>query len=350
MRYPNLLLKVFITILLLATTINAQNAPYSYSYVPKFVYKNQVFPITIYVKHYNSKDEPRFDFDAMALIQPIDPKPTKLINKDSAYYTFYFKADTQDSKINTPTINIWNLDYTYILHPKYIKIKKLNTKKEKNFSNVIASNLRINQVKIDPYDSKNYLITLKLEANEANLEDISIPNVEDDGIEELKRDGARVTASYYFITPSSKKSINFSYYNTIKNSFITKKISTKNIKNYSDTVELSPKDLSFDKIKRYILYSVIVIFLILIIFTKDLLYIIITAFLIALTIYLNLSYKKICIQEGASVYILPTQNSNISRQIDKRITTTMVNKYKNFNKIEYKNIIGWIKDEDLCKN
>jgi len=349
LKYSLWLLKV-IFLLTFTTLLSAKNAPYSYSYVPKIVYKNQVFPITIFVKHYNSKDEPKFEFDAMSLLQPIIPKPTKLINKDNAYYTFYFKANNQDSIIDTPTINIWNLNYTYILYPKHIKVRNLNLKNIKNFSNLIASNLRINQVKVNPYDSNNLLITLKLEATEANLEDIKIPNTTDDGIENLKRDGSKVTANYYFITPIDTKNISFSYYNSIKNSFENKKISIINQKNNSENIELSPKDLSFNKIKKYILYSLIIIFIVLTIFTKDILYIIITLILIFLTIYLNISYNKICVQEGTSVYILPTQNSNISKQLENQITTTAVNKYKNFYKIEYKNTIGWVKDEDLCKN
>ena len=344
-----ILLRVTI-FLLLASFLNAANTPYSYTYIPKSVYKNQVFPVTILTKHYDQKDPPHFEFDIIGELQPIDNKPTKLINKDEAFFTFYFKADKNSDSINIPQLSIWNLNYTYMLQPKSIKVKELYTSKAKKFSNLIASNLRVNRVKIDPYDSQNSLITLKLEATEANLEDIKIPNVTDDGIEDIKRDGARVTASYYFIIPSKEKNINFSYYNLIKNNFLEKEITTHKKDGYTQTIELTPKNLTFDKIKKYITFGSIVLLLILLFFTKDTLYLILSLILIALTIYIYMPNSNICIQEGAPVYILPTQNSNISKQLDREITTNIIKKYKNFNKIEYKNIIGWVKDEDICKN
>ena len=339
-----------ITLLLLANLLNAANAPYSYSYIPKFVYENQVFPVTILVKHYDEKDPPHFEFEIISPIQPIDNKPTKLINKNEAFYTFYFKATKDTKEITIPQLSIWNLSYTYMLQPKTIKVKKLDTSKAKNFSGLIASNLRVNRVKIDPYDSQNSLITLKLEATEANLEDIKIPNVTDDGIENIKRDGSRVTASYYFIIPSKQKEVKFTYYNLIKNKFIQKKISTSIKEGFSQNIELNPKDLTFDKIKKYFILALAIIFLILLLLTKDKLYLILTIIIGIFTIYLYIPKSKICIQEGASIYILPTSNSNISRQLEKQINTNIIKKYKNFSKIEYNNIIGWVKDEDLCKD
>jgi uncharacterized protein YgiM (DUF1202 family) len=61
--------------------------------------------------------------------------------------------------------------------------------------------------------------------------------------------------------------------------------------------------------------------------------------------------KKICIKQGASLYILPTYTSRISTKIDSEITTPLLGERETFNKIEYKNgMIGWIKNEDLCEN
>lgn len=343
-------LKATLLLILLTSFTSASNAPFSYSYTPKFVYKNQVFPVTILVKHYEKNNPPHFEFDMLGEVQPIDNRATKLINRDEAFFTFYFKADGFSNSILIPQLSIWTKTYTYTLHPKKIDIKRLDTSKAKNFSNLLASNLKINGIKIDPYDSENSLVTLRLVATEANLEDIKLPNVTDDGIENIKRDGARVRANYYFITPSSQSNISFSYYNLIKNRFITKDISTSIKDGYSQDIKLSPQDLTFDKLKKYITFGAIAILLVLLILTRDALYLILSIALIAVAIYLYINKKSICIQEGASVYILPTQNSNISREFNSQVNTTLIRKYKNFNKVEYKNIRGWVKDEDLCKD
>lgn len=344
----SLLIKFFI--FFAAQTSLWADAPYSYSYIPKFVYKNQVFPVTILVKHYNLNDPPHFEFDRMSLLQPIESKPVKTLNKEEAFFTFYFKAPEGSKEIYIPSLNIWNLDHSFTLMEAKIPVKELQ-KKDKNFCKVLASNLRVNRVKVDAYDINHNLVTFTLEATEANLEDMHIPKVIDDGIENLKRDGALTTANYYFIIPSNQESVVFSYYNTIKNRLLNKKISLKNQSGSLDNSQLKPKDLDFDKIKKYALISFTVIVLIAFILSKDFIYLFTFTISTGFLIYVFLPKKSICVQEGASLYILPTNNSNISLKIDEELHTKVLHKYKNFYKIEYKNSIsGWIKDEDTCKN
>ena len=340
-----------LTILLLfIVPLFGGNTPYSYSYIPKFVYKNQVFPVTVLVKYYNPKDPPNFEFDTISLTQPINLKPVKDINKKEAFFTFYFKANSSEDFIEIPTLSIWNLDHSYMLTPKKILVKELNVTVD-NFSNLIASNLRVISTKVDTYDSKHNLITLKLEATDANLEDMHIPNVIDDGIENLKRDGALAAANYYFIVPSKAIKVNFSYYNTIKNRFIKKEVSLLNQKNSFDSSKLSPKELSFEKLKRYIIIFLTILFAIAYLLSKDYIYLIFFAIFAGVLIYIYMPKKSICVNEGAPLYILPTNNSDISVRVDKELHTKVLHRYKNFNKIEYKDsITGWIKDEDICKN
>ncbi len=345
-----LLLKLFI--FFITQSFLWADAPYSYSYTPKFVYENQLFPVTVLIKYYNTKNSPNFKFDSMAPLQPIVSKPVKTINKDSAFFTFYFKAPQNVQSTTIPSLTIWNLNNSYTLNAIKIPVKKLQHNKiNKNFSNLLASNLRITSTKVDNYDENHNLVTLSLEAAEANLENMHIPNVIDDGIENLKRSGAEVTANYYFIIPSKIKHITFSYYNTIKNRFINKKISLLNQKSSLDNSNLAPKEIDFDKIKKYFLITITVIFLIAYLLSRDFIYIF--AFIISagFLIYIYLPKKTICVQEGAPLYILPTNNSNICLKIDEQIHTKLIHRYNHFNKIEYKNSIsGWIKDEDLCKN
>jgi len=348
LKNPFLRLKLFL-LLFLSQLLFATNAPYSYSYLPKFVYKNQVFPVTILVKYYNPKDPPNFEFDTLSLIQPIDFNPVKTINNKQAFFTFYFKADINSKTIKIPSLAIWNMDHTYALNAKTIEVKEL-PKKVKDFSKVIASNLRVNFTKISPYDENNKLVTLFLEANEANIKDFRIPGVIDDGVENVKRDGARVLANYYFVVSQNKKSITFSYFNYIKKSYEQIKINLNDTKEQIDE-NLNPKELSFDKLKKYFLISISVLFAILFWATKDKLYIVVLILSVGFLVYAYIPKKSICINEGAPLYILPTQNSNISMQIDKKITTKVLNEYKNYYKIEYKNgIYGWIRKDDVCKN
>ena len=343
-------IKVFI-ILLFSQLLLANNAPYSYSYIPKSVYQNQLFPVSIHIKHYNPKDKLHFEYDNMSLVQPINKKPVVVVNQDEAFYTFYFKVKTDKPTMDIPTLAIWNLDQTYILNAHEIKVKKLDSNKTVDFCGVLASDLRINSVKIDPYDSEHILITLALEAKEANLEDMHILNVIDDGIENIKRDGPNVSANYFFIVKSNLDKIKFSYYHTIKKEFKNKTIDIKKYKNRVINTQLNPKELSFDKFKKYFLISITIFFILMYILTKEKLYIFIFILSGSLLFYIYFSNKNICIQEGASLYILPTKNSNISLRIDEQIDRRVIKEYNNFYKIDYKNsVTGWIKKDELCKD
>jgi hypothetical protein len=62
-------------------------------------------------------------------------------------------------------------------------------------------------------------------------------------------------------------------------------------------------------------------------------------------------HEKVCVQEGAPLYILPTETSTTGGQIDRELTTDILNQRGHYYKIAYdNNIIGWIKDEDTCKD
>ena len=68
-----------------------------------------------------------------------------------------------------------------------------------------------------------------------------------------------------------------------------------------------------------------------------------------LTFYIP--HKKICVKQGAPLYLLPTHTSTIGTKVDEDFETSLLGEREEFLKIEYKHgVIGWIKNEDLCEN
>jgi len=293
----------FFLTLLISEIISAQQPPYSYSYVPKFVYQRQVFPVTVLIKNYIADDPPKFEFETIEGIQPLNVAPVKTINKDEAFYTFYFKAK-EEKQVKIPSLAIWDINRTVILPPNIIKVKKLKAPKD-NFSGLIASKLNVNSVRVAPYDSVYNLVTLNLEAFEANIEDMHIPEAIDDGIENLKREGSSATANYYFIIDGNRSSITFSYYDSMQKKFVEKTILLEYFKNKIESGDLNPKDLSFDKFKKYSLISLALFFLIMLFSTRDRFYIFALLITITILVYIYLPKKIICIDEGTPLYILP---------------------------------------------
>ena len=315
-----------------------------YSYVPKKVYEKQVFPIS-FLSTSNQQDMITFDF---ADRQPVLKDAVIIKNGPKTFYTFYFKTTESLFQISSVTIKLKNREIS--LDGVEIPVKSLS--RGDNFSGVIASGLKIKSYQASVYDDKTNLIAISLEAYDANLEDIYIHDALKDGIEKIKRTGSKIEGDYYIVLPSEQSSLKFSYFDTIKEKFISKKIPISiDDGSVAAQTDLNPKDDSFEILKKYTLIGLIILFVVLFLWKRDFFYLIVgvIAAAILLTFYTPLS--KICVETGSAIYLIPTSSSTISQYSDKQFTTIELGQRGEYHKIEYTNgIIGWIKNEDICKN
>ena len=92
-------------------------------------------------------------------------------------------------------------------------------------------------------------------------------------------------------------------------------------------------------------------FFLMFLFRRDFFYLVfgVVSLITLLTFYIP--HKKICVKQGASLYILPTNTSTLSTKINEEIDTMLLGERGEFKKVEYKEgIIGWVKNEDICDN
>lgn len=90
-------------------------------------------------------------------------------------------------------------------------------------------------------------------------------------------------------------------------------------------------------------------FFIMFLLKRDFFYLVFSAISLITLLTLYIPHKKICVKQGASLYILPTQTSTISTKIDHDLDTMLLGEREEFKKVEYKEgVIGWIKNEDIC--
>jgi len=335
------------SILLFGNPLLHAEGGFKYSYVPKKIFENQLFPVTI-IDTRNEKNAPEFRFDAGGDISPLDPKPLVIRNGNDNFYTFYFKADHKD--ITIPRLFINDNGHDITLPPQRIPIKKL--KPREDFCGVLAADMKVKNSQVSHYDEKNYLVTLSIEAYEANLEDMSLPNVQESGVEELERNGAKASAEFYAVIPTSQKQLKFTYFNTIKHQYVfisvPVELADATVTTQSD---LNPKEDSFDKLKKYTFMVLTGFFLLMFLLHRDFFYLTlgVVSLITLLTFYIP--HEKICIKQGAPLYILPTETSSISTKIDEQFETSLLGERADFRKIEYKKgIVGWVKNEDLCQN
>ncbi|MEA3491218.1 MAG: hypothetical protein U9R27_04890 [Campylobacterota bacterium] len=320
---------------------------YKYSYIPKKAYENQLFSITV-LEIGSTKERPKFSFDTKGKNQPLFKNPLIVKNGNDSFYTFYFKADS--GKFHLPKLTIQDAEKIISLGATDIPIVKLKSREE--FSGVLAAEMKIKTSQASTYDSKNNLVTLSIEAFEANLENMHLKMVIEDGIENIKRQNAKVRAEYYAVIPATQKHLKFTYFNTIKGQYLFLDVPIV-IKDYSVSAqsEINPKDDSFDKLKKSTFIGLSIFFFLLFLWKRDFFYLIIAVVTVITLLTFYTPKKDICVKQGSSLYILPTHTSRVSIKVDDEFTTPLLGERTEFNKIEYKNnTIGWIKDEDLCKN
>jgi len=350
------LLALWLIAVLLPAQTSLFNTPpltpyhFKYSYVPKKLHPHQVFPLTVMETGVQSNALPRFRFEktprnARLLIK----RPLVIRNGDDRFYTLYFKAG-EGEEVHIPSLFIDAYDDIIELPPQYIPVTPLP--KRKDFCGVLATDMKIRYAQVSHYDESHYLVTLSLEAYEANLEDIYLEGYEEQGLEQLKRRFAKTTGEYYVVVPETQKELSFAYYNTVKERFVTLKsaieINDATVVTQSD---LNPKEDKFEQLKKYTFFGLAGFFFLMFLLTRDLFYL---ALGVAASLLLSNVYmpqKRICIKEGSALYVLPTATSNISTRVDHELYTPLLNTRGIYNKVELRpGIVGWVKNEDLCKH
>jgi len=344
------LLPILILILIWTSITCAQVDTYTYSYIPKHVFATQVFPVTVSSSREENAMPPTFHFDPSSPIRPIKSTPLTGSNGGNTFYTFYFRAHQDD--IIIPALEISHGNNTTTLENHRIPVEILDSSKQKGFCGLIATSCKILTSQVSEFDARNNLISLTIKASEANPQEIHTPNSMESGIEKLTTKNAESLIEYYFVIPSSQKSVTSSYYNTLQNRFISKTISTDyDNQPVAAQESLNRNDGSYDRLKKYGLSFLALFFFWMFWKKKEIFFLVLFAVCLLILLTLFTPHEKICVQQGALLYILPTQTSTTGSQVDREFTTSVLNRRNTYYKIEYDHhVIGWIKDEDTCKN
>lgn len=345
----NRLLFTIVYLILFSSSVFA-TVEYRYSYMPKKIYKNQLFPVTVLaIGISKSSKNIYFKFDKDSLDQPISNKPIIEENGNDSFYTFYFRAnDTEEFKL--PLLFIKSKDADVILDEEFIPIVSLKIRDD--FCGVISADMKIKTSQATIFDEKSNLITLSIEAFAANIEDMRLEDYIQQGIENIDRKKSKVKAEFYTVISSDETNLKFTYFNTIKEQYVFINIPIKiRETTLSTQSEPNPKNDNFEHIKKMILLVVSVILFLLFLWKKDFFYLIITVILLIVLLRFYTPLDKICIKNGARMRILPTENSRISNTVIDSYKTYKLATRDRFIKIEYNNgIIGWIDEDDICKD
>jgi hypothetical protein len=353
------MLRALIVLFFLISNIFSKDIYLSFENVPENIYKYQVFEVEIKSIVLNEKfKDINTIFTNSENIEVLNPNSawTFKENEDSFFYNkFYFKALTNDIKLPDIISTFFvdgNQSVDELLEGPKLKAQDING--GKNFSNIMAKDLNLSQYKISQYDNQNNLIVMELEAQISNLEDFHVNNSEisKQGIDEIYTNMPSSKITYYAIVPIHWKKLEFSYFDTVNLKY--EKINFPieiDVDSVSTQSDLNPKDSAFSKYKIYTFLVVGVLFLLLSIWKRKLLFAILSIFPIAAAIVNLIPFRSAIVIPDAKVKLLPTKNSTIFYITDKKTDVKVIKIQNNHVKVLFNNgKIGWVDAENLIKN
>ncbi|MEA2050044.1 MAG: hypothetical protein U9O56_04885 [Campylobacterota bacterium] len=334
-------------------TVVAKDIYLSYTSYPKRVFTNQVFDLNlkaVILKSNNDFDKITTTFIDHENITIITDQPIWKKEKDSIY-TSIFTVKVSDKNFRLPTTTIALIKENEIVDYLTIKPPKIIFEKiaidQTYFSNIIAQELQVNSINTKQYTNNQLLITINIEAKNSNLEEFRLENYNEQGIKHFQRAYPIDELYYYAIIPTHKKDIKFTYYNTTINDFKTINLNI-NLKEdlVSTQTNLNPYNSSILIYKQTLVGVFLFISMLLFLITKKDRYLAFITFFIIILAYLFIPNKKIIIDKGTKVYILPTKNSTIFHTLKQKKLVKIINTKNEFQKVLFQNqTIGWIKND-----
>ncbi|WP_200762157.1 hypothetical protein [Nitrosophilus alvini] len=327
----------------------------SFEKIPKTIYKNEVFPVTLkIVVAGDGYESIEYDFENGKNIEEVfidEPIKSEGIY---LYKTLYFKAKSTEIRIPDITVTLIFEGYSRIESERLngITLKTIELNPPTDFCGVLAKNMQIIKYKATPYDDENNLLVMNVEANLSNIENFHVNKAAKQGFESRQINFPLSNIVYYAIIPSQIDRFKIVYFNTDENRFksLLLPIEVKDDR-VSTQSDINPGKTSHQMIKMITAFSLSALFLLGFIYKKKIIYLLLALVFGSYGVYITVPVKKVCIKKMSNIYLLPTQNSTIFYKNEKTLEVKKLNHKNGYTKIILPdNKIGWVKDEDICKN
>ena len=362
-------LNILIFFLLFVSIINAQTTEdevsrtnsisvfLSYEKVPNRVYVGEVFTITLKAittsRNYDKITTTISDNNNFEVLNKnnawIATENPKILNT-----TLYLKVKKKANYIPGFTIRlIENGEVVETANIGRIEVETIKLNTDEIFSGVLAQSFDVISYFTNRFDEDNVIFTATFEANTGNLNDFNISMAEKSRVDILSESNLdRQKIQYSGVLPNYKKTLEFTYFNTLKNNFELIKIplilKSDDVSTHSD---INPKENIFNLYKNIALC--IFVFILIIIFAiKRYKIAIILAFLILIFLaYNNNPFNDVKLEQNTNVHILPNEKLTILHVTEQVTDAEKLDEKDDFIKVLLPNgKIGWVKKERVIKN
>ncbi|MFT7003734.1 MAG: putative membrane protein [Sulfurimonas sp.] len=327
----------------------------NYEKTPERVIKGEIFSVTL--KTLSTVT----DF-ADITYELSNDKGLKLLNtipyrdQDSKYVhdTFYFLTTSSDASLPdfTATLHDYN-STTYkdtTLLGEKLNVVTLNPKKD--FSNIVADSFELVEYKTTTYDDQHNIVIFVATAQNCDISSFTLQNVHKQGIESMTESNFDSKIVYFAVINKKIENFSFSYFNLETNKFTLINIPIVVIDDSVTTqTDLKPKNQSHDRLKITIAGVIALIAILFIIWRKKYIYLIFIVIPLVYIAYVAMPSKEVCIKVGSEIYLLPMHNGTIFERTASVYHLQKEGSVKGFVKVKLQNEkIGWVKNEDICKN
>ncbi|ULO01125.1 putative membrane protein [Campylobacter sp. RM5004] len=306
--------------------------------------------ITINSNH-KTNFTPQIEFEKSIDMQVLT-KDIKFSSENGVYKTrVYFQANTANAKLNSISAKLFR--NTQEIGNAKISLNNISInelKFNKDYSQLVASNLKITNLKCTEYDETSTICGMDAKAENTNFNNFSLKNVKSQSITNVGKDYENAKCSIALIFPNNLKSFSFSYFDPIQNDFIE----------YSNNIVVESEEISTQtdlnpitkEINFYLqigsLILAIICLVIVVIFKRFFSLIAVALVFIAFAFIDGGEFSNAKLKAGANVRILPTNNSTIFYKNTNLKEVKVLAKKDDFVKVALdEDTSGWVKNEDI---
>jgi hypothetical protein len=287
-------------------------------------------------------------------IKPLNTIPYR--DQDSKYFhdTFYFL--TTSSEVSLPDFTATLHDYNSTIYKdttllgEELRVVTLNPKED--FSNIIADSFELVEYKTTTYDDEHNIVIFVATAQNCDISSFKLQNVYKQGIESMTESNFDSKIVYFAVINKKIENFSFSYFNLENNKFTLINIPIVVIEDSVTTqTDLKPKNQSHNRLKIIIASAIALIGFLFILWRKKYIYLVFIVIPLVYIGYIAIPSKEVCVKMGSEIYLLPMHNGTIFERAASVYHLQKEGSVKGFIKVKLQNEkIGWVKNEDICKN
>lgn len=333
----------------------SKNASLKVLSMPKNALIGEIFKVEVLLSTFSDID---FTF-----LTKIDQTNVKWLNKNLTWVkngetyatTIYLQAKNQNAKSTKLEVSILRNGEEFNKTNLIMFLPRLKELKAPNFyNNIVADLLEVKKFKTTKFDDENYIMIVELNAKNADLGSFYLNDktIIKQGVDTIVGDFGSQSAYYFAVFKPNKRTLEFNYYNQIKQKFETFSLPVSvEDDEISTHVGLNPKQSEVTIYKNVTIYSLAGLLFVLGIFRRRISYFIAVALLLAYGIYSYNPFRKAILKPEVNVRILPIKNSTIFYVSSQNESVEILDNKDEYFKILFSDgKIGWVKKDEIVKN